>query len=300
MAMDIEATETSTSRVGTARRIAFFVLLGLFVLMHVFFSPLPFAVLGWFLEEGAVSHRVHEIVFGFVAALSLTAVVWHIRKPERRIAETYQMLATLWLFIGATLVIDRFIDPFLLAFLVVPLLLVALHPGRSNVLRPTANLSRSLGALVLVAGVPLAVYAVTEFRAGISARAVAQPVFEEIEEEFDGESLSDEEFETISNDRLRAATTSVAEFEQAQHFGHWSAMGAFALIIVALGAIAALRPTGWRLPAWSAGLSMMVIGIASLTFPQDASSLGGPWALLAIAWGAAFIVVAQRERDRTA
>lgn len=87
--------------------------------------------------------------------------------------------------------------------------------------------------------------------------------------------------------------------EAALHYGHWSAMGAYALSIVALAAVSALRPPGWRLPAWGAGTAATVYGVASLAAAGEASAALPLWAVLSIVWGIGFIVLAERERDRS-
>ncbi len=282
--------ESETTAAGTpskARMIVFFVLLALFALMHGFMSPLPFAVLGWFLDEGAVSHRVHEIAFGWIFVMSLAGLLGHVRRPGQRIAQMYQVVIALWLLVGVTLVVDRYFDPFVGAFLVIPLLLVVLHPGRAELLRPSINVSKTLAVAAALAVVPLLVYSFVEFRIGLEASRVAPQIFE---------GLDDDASESEFNAAAREGTSSNEELEQVLHYGHWSAMGAFSLIIVGLAALAAARPAGWRLPAWSAGLSSVLFGLASIANPGDASALNAYWASVATAWGVGFILAAERVR----
>jgi len=77
-------------------------------------------------------------------------------------------------------------------------------------------------------------------------------------------------------------------------------MGAFNLIIVGLALVASLRPPGWRLPAWSAGLSAVLFGAASIANQGDASALNTYWSVLAIAWGIGFIMTAEVTRRASA
>ena len=88
---------------GKARRIAFYVFLTLFSLMHVVFNLMAGAVVGWFAEEAAISHRVHLIVFGWVFVLSFVGLLAHFRKPETRVAQMYQVLIALGFIVGTTL-----------------------------------------------------------------------------------------------------------------------------------------------------------------------------------------------------
>ncbi len=287
--MDATTEAARTSEASKARRISFYVLLVLFTLMHAFLSPLPFAVLGLFVEvePGGVSHRLHEIIFGWVFALSIVGLLVHVRRPQEKVAGMYQVMIAIWLIAAATLVVDRLFDPVVLIFLIIPVLLLALHPGRARLLRPSVAPSKVLVGLTVVAAVPLLFYSFTEFRIGLEASRIAPEIFEDLDED-----STDDEF----NEAASAGTSTNEEFEQVQHYGHWSAMGAFALIVVGLSAVASLRVPGWRLTAWSAGLSAILYGGASITFPGDASAANSFWAALAIAWGTAFIVAAERDK----
>jgi hypothetical protein len=75
--------------------------------------------------------------------------------------------------------------------------------------------------------------------------------------------------------------------------GHYGYMAAFGFTVVGLGLVASLRPGGWRLVAWVAGLVPVLLGIASLAYPDVSSSLGVLWSLAAIAWGAGFVAAAE-------
>jgi hypothetical protein len=263
----------------------------LFALMHVVFNLMAGAVVGWFAEEGAISHRVHLIVFGWVFVLSFVGLVAHLRRPEKKVSQMYQVLIALAAIVATTLIIDRLVDPVVISFLVLPLLLVALHPNRANLLHPSTNMSRTLVALALVATIPLVVDAFVQVRIGLDASRVAPQILDGIDEE-----LSDAEFERQFNAAARRETDSAEEAEQVVHYGHWSAMGAFNLIIAGLALVASLRAPGWRLPAWSAGLSAVLFGVASIANPGDASALNVYWSVLAIAWGIGFILVAEAMR----
>ncbi|MGH8912839.1 MAG: hypothetical protein ACRDVD_10015, partial [Acidimicrobiia bacterium] len=75
---------------------------------------------------------------------------------------------------------------------------------------------------------------------------------------------------------LPALTAFVVEFSKATlevrgHQAHWGGMAAFALVVPAIGAIAAAGVPGWPVAAWSSGLAAMAYGVASLAFPFDAS-----------------------------
>lgn len=78
-------------------------------------------------------------------------------------------------------------------------------------------------------------------------------------------------------------------------FGHYAAMAAIGLLIVALGLIASLRPDGWRFPAYAAAALASLIGLASLVFPGTEQGLGldALWGGAAILWGLAFVAVTE-------
>jgi hypothetical protein len=75
--------------------------------------------------------------------------------------------------------------------------------------------------------------------------------------------------------------------------GHYGFMAAFSFTVIGVGILASLRPDGWRLPAWVGGLLPTLLGIASIVLPDVASSLSLGWALVAIAWGIAFVAAAE-------
>lgn len=70
---------------------------------------------------------------------------------------------------------------------------------------------------------------------------------------------------------------------------------AWALALVAVLAVASLRVRGWRLPAVCAALAAAVLGVASLTWPEDAASLGtaGGAAALALAGAVTLATIAR-------
>ncbi|MBA3344700.1 MAG: hypothetical protein H0T44_05275 [Gemmatimonadales bacterium] len=73
-------------------------------------------------------------------------------------------------------------------------------------------------------------------------------------------------------------------------------MAAFGFTVIGVGLLASLRPDGWRLTAWVAGLLPALLGLASLAFPYATSSLGPVWALTAVAWGGGFVAAAELIR----
>ncbi|MBI2297454.1 MAG: hypothetical protein HYU66_00635, partial [Armatimonadetes bacterium] len=54
--------------------------------------------------------------------------------------------------------------------------------------------------------------------------------------------------------------------------GHYGYMAAFAFTVIGVGLLAGLRPDGWRLTAWIAGLLPALLGLASLAYPHRCPS----------------------------
>lgn len=74
--------------------------------------------------------------------------------------------------------------------------------------------------------------------------------------------------------------------------GHYGFMAAFGFTVIAVGVLASLRPLGWRLTAWVAGLLPALLGVTSVLYPDAVSSLDPFWAVAAIAWGFGFVAAA--------
>jgi hypothetical protein len=70
--------------------------------------------------------------------------------------------------------------------------------------------------------------------------------------------------------------------------------------ILALGLLSALRPTTYRMAAWSAGIGLSILGGASLLLSNYASAVPLPWAWLAIAGGSFFVGAVEWEVRRRA
>jgi hypothetical protein len=87
-------------------------------------------------------------------------------------------------------------------------------------------------------------------------------------------------------------------------FNHWVEMSFVAVAVLMLGALTALRPAAFRLSAWSAGVTLAVLGAASIAFSTYASAMSEAWAWTALAGGVTFVVLTEfatrRFRSREA
>lgn len=82
--------------------------------------------------------------------------------------------------------------------------------------------------------------------------------------------------------------------------GHFALTASLAIALAALAGLAALRTDGWRLPLWSAGIGVAALGLVSMMFPSEASSVGLLGGLAAMAWGIMFIGLGTRRVERPA
>ena len=272
---------------GKLRRAAFYASLVVFLLLLGFLSPLPFLILGWFLEPeaGEVSHQVHEISFGGLFALSFVAVITQFRRPANKPAAALQAAIPILLMAAAATILGE-IDPFVVIFVIAALLPLVLHPARRDIFRPRTHVSVPLLALVVIAALPLTYFAMAQLRTGAEASPIAKKAFEGLPDD-----ASDERYEAA----IEAATSNPEEQAQVEHSGHWTAMGAFAFAILAVGLVAAFRIRGWRLSAWSAAAALAIYSAASLTVPRDASAQSTGWALAGLVGAIVFVVIGERE-----
>lgn len=82
------------------------------------------------------------------------------------------------------------------------------------------------------------------------------------------------------------------------HVLRLATLAAMAIAILLAGLLAALKPRGWRIPAWCAGMAVVVYGLASVVFPDHPGAEGRGWGSLAVAGGVLFISVAEWESKR--
>jgi hypothetical protein len=78
-------------------------------------------------------------------------------------------------------------------------------------------------------------------------------------------------------------------------FFHWVEMSFYATAIPLLGLLAAVRPAAYWPAGLAAGVALVVMGVASVLFPAQASALPAPWGWAVLAGGMVFIAVAWVE-----
>ncbi len=206
------------------------------------------------------SHRVHDLTFGFLFSTSAVGILAQLRKPSKNIAGQLMALTPwVWLLLAAVLSTDVRVILSAETVLVATMTVITalLHPGRRDFFR-SFSLSRiNWVMLVLVVIAAVALLGFAATNIGLQA--------------------------TVNDDHVAM-----------RHYGF---MAAFSFTVIGVGLLASLRPEGWRLTAWVAGLLPALLGLASVMYPDLSSSLGLVWALTAIAWGVGFVAAAELTRD---
>ncbi|MGH9051683.1 MAG: hypothetical protein ACRDWX_01495 [Acidimicrobiia bacterium] len=148
-------TIATTGTAGRVRRIAYAVLAGLLGLAAGFviggFLALAFGFTGGM-------HAIHDVGWGVMTGLLFAVgLLVQVHRPEHKVAALQQAGAVAAAFLFGMLALGSF-DVFGVIWLVAVLLLVALHPARSEVFRIGKVSSRLVGLTVLGA-IPLTVFA---------------------------------------------------------------------------------------------------------------------------------------------
>jgi hypothetical protein len=235
-------------------------MVGLMALRLDFLLPGPFAEMTHFTEP---HHRVHDLTFGFLFVPAVVGILAQLRRPSKNVAGMLMALipsAGLLLTLLLTLVVTNntnVLQPPWVTVMMAALLAALLHPAERAFFR-SFRVSR-------VNWVMLALVAIA---------AVPLIAFAATNIELQG---------TITDEHAAA--------------GHYGFMAAFAFTVIGIGLLASLRPDGWRLTAWVAGLLPVFLGLTSLIYADASSSLGLVWAVAAIAWGFGFVTAAELTKD---
>jgi hypothetical protein len=204
-------------------------------------------------------HRVHDLTFGFVFGTAVVGMLAQLRRPLQNVAG--QLMALIpWVALMLAFVLANSHFPFAPAPILAAFTLLAaiLHPTRRDFFR---SFSVSRVSWVLLALVIMAAVPLLAFA-----------------------STNIELQRTLTDDHAA--------------LGHYGFMAAFSFTVIGVGLLASLRPDGWRLTAWVGGLLPALLGLASVVYPDVASSLGLGWRLAAIAWGVGFVALAELTRTR--
>ena len=212
----------------------------------------------------SLSHRIHDLTFAFLFGTAGVGMLAQLRTPSKNAAG--QLMALI---------------PWIALVLVIPLTNYWFAPGAGFVIVATAI----IGGLTLSATMfhPAGRDLFSSFRILRMNRVMLALVI----------------IAAVPLLALASTNIGLQRTVTNNHFaaGHYGFMAAFSFTIIGVGFLASVRPDGWRLTAWVAGLLPALFGIASFVYPEVDSSLGPVWALAAIAWGGVFVAAAELSKD---
>ena len=261
----------SDIRASSRRRIALIVLCLIFGVGFTY--PGSGLLLGWSSTVDGGIHRFHTVVWGIHTGLVLSlGLLALLVRTEQRVATAQQVgvaMAVMMTVFFASVVIPHVGEPgvgidrvvFSIAVLVLTGVILALHPRRSEVLTRGRGISRPMAAL------------------GVVGLAVAAPY-------------------ALGQIQIQLAVDLATDPHSAGGMEHWTEMAITALTLPLIALVAALRPRGFRLVAWTAGVGTIVFGVAAALLPGQASSPGVAWGTGAVVGGTLFIAVAEIEARR--
>jgi hypothetical protein len=217
-------------------------------------------VLGLIPARSESSHAAGNLAYGIIGSVLVApAFASQVRRPERKTAPLQQIALVGLALSLAAVASGAYVGIAGAAVVLVPLVVVlALHPARRQVLRGPRRPSLALVALALAALVPALAYAL----------------------------------EMAANGRANLPP----EDSYAYVPTVWSATAAMAFATVLIGFLAALRPSGWPIPAASVAVAALLFGTASIINPDIPASGGRGWGAAAILWSIAWVAAATRER----
>lgn len=211
---------------------------------------------------GSLTHRIHDLAFGFIFSTSVVGLLTQFRRPSKNVAGMVMALVPWFgLLLAAILSADLLrVVLFNPSMLVIPMtvIVILLHPTGRNFLS-SVRLSRANWIMLAL----------------VVVAAVPLLVF------------------ASTNIGLQATVA-----DEHAIIGHYGFIAAFSFTAIGVGLLASLRPNGWRLTAWVAGLLPALFGLASIVYPVT-SGLSVPWATASIAWGVGFVAVAERTLNGT-
>ena len=244
-----------------ARRVAFAVWVTILsLLVGIVFVGVTALTVGIWIADPSYTETNPVVDLGFFAlgaVLIGAGFVSQLRAPDRYLAGLQQAFISLLALAVAGLVGDR-VEPLWGGLILVAAVAIAaaLHPARSELLRPGTGLSAPLAGLSLVAAIPAIVYA--------------------------------ERMLALARD---AGPSCFAG--QCARGDRFAEMAALAVAVVLVALLASARTGGWRVPAWSAGVAAAILGVASVAVPDVTGSVGSVWGALAVVWGVMVVVAAE-------
>lgn len=262
---------------------------------------------GDFISTGDTHNLIHELVFAFIIGTAGVGLLSQLWKPKENYAGQWVAMIAWGVMILIAAITDNWVpQPLYLTFGGLTLIATFLHPAGRDLFRwlRTPRINKALLILVAVATIPFLFFAVENInlqRGGAmnqSENGGAFNFFGHQIPQHGGDNLE------VPSENSAEPGAMTAQEEQADHdmehisVGHYRSMAAFSFMIILLGLLASLRPSGWRFAAWTAGLLAALFGIASIVLPEAESSLGLGWGFASTIWGIAFIAVGESVRRK--
>ena len=257
-------TEGLIGRIGSVRQLGFYavILAGVAIPVAIFnialTLPVLFPVIGQ-IEPSMASnpHLLHDVAFFGVIWAGLIGMISQLYKPARRVAGLQQTLVVLTAFVvgivfmGSTVDAGLYADLPFFAIIFGPAVVAALLHPAGRKLLRTRTTGKFSPVL-----------------AGLVVMA-AIPLIAYMAEQFALQGTGD----------MHAAVN------------HYAGMVVYSGVLIALGLLASLKSTGWRIPLLTAASMALLLGVASVVLPEITSSVGATWGGAAIVWAVLFAVV---------
>lgn len=252
-----------------------------------------------FVSTGDTHDLIHELVFALIVGTAAVGLLSQLWKPKENFAgQLVALFAWVAMILIAAFTNNWVPQPLFIVFGGLTLLATILHPAGRGLFNwsSAARANRILLALVIIAAVPLFVFASTNFNLQTAGEGGTGFLgHQKLAHSVDSEPTQDQ----MLNDTEGVSTDDEADHDQ-KHvaLGHYRNLAVLSFIIILVSLLASFRPKGWRLAAWVAGFLPLLLGLASLVLPDAESSLGMAWSIAAIAWGVAFVATAEFTRDK--
>lgn len=262
---------------------------------------------GDFLGTGDTHNLIHELSFSLIIGTAAVGLLFQLWKPFKNVAGQLIALIVWVVMILLAIITSNWVPGQLfITFGGLTLLATILHPAGRGLFNwfSVAKLNRTLLALVIIAAVPLLVFAFTNIGLQTAGTNINQSENGGSPSLFGHKIPKHDDGDTSSPADIAAVNPLGMTMDDGEHdqehvaIGHYRNMAVFSFIIILIGVLASFRPKGWRLAVWVAGVLPILLGLASVVLPTAESSLGVAWGLVATAWGLAFIVVGEIVRRK--
>lgn len=208
----------------------------------------------------SLNHRIHDLAFAFLLGTAAVGMLAQLRTPSKNVAGQLMALVP-WGGLALVFPLSEYWAAPGAGFVIIATALFVALTLNATIFHPTG---RDLFDTFRVSGVDRVMLALVII-AAVPLLVLA--------------STNIGLQRTVTNDHAAA--------------GHYGFMAALSFTIIGVGLLACLRPHGWRLTAWVAGILPALLGLASLVYSGVDSSLSPIWALAAIAWGLLFVAASE-------